>query len=208
MGEIFTAPILRLAAGGAGIAHFNGKTIFMYMTAPGDMVRGQVTAEHAQWARGELRKITEPSPHRVDPVCPLYGSCGGCSLQHLSYEAQIDAKAGILREAFKRIGGIGDLPELTIVRSPSYEYRNRVQMHCLPERSVLPRSAGAVLGFKGRKSDGIVPVSDCPVADPGIRAALGGDTAPAKGIRLPPDRKRFTLYSRFDTFLQEGQVSR
>jgi 23S rRNA (uracil1939-C5)-methyltransferase len=180
----------------------------MYMTAPGDMVRGQVTVEHAGWARGELREIAEPSPHRVDPVCPLYGSCGGCSLQHLSYEAQIDVKAGILREAFKRIGGIGDLPELTIARSPPYEYRNRVQLHCLPEVPALSRPAGAVLGFKGRKSGRIVPASDCPVADPGIRSALGGNAALERGIRLPPDRKRFTLYSRFDTFLQEGQVSR
>ncbi|MDR3144670.1 MAG: class I SAM-dependent RNA methyltransferase, partial [Treponema sp.] len=93
---IFTAPVQRIAAGGAGIAFVQGKAVFIPMTAPGDLVRGRITGEHRTWARGEVVEIAEPSPHRRAPVCPHYGICGGCSLQHLSYEAQLREKEAIV----------------------------------------------------------------------------------------------------------------
>jgi 23S rRNA (uracil1939-C5)-methyltransferase len=181
------------------------------MTAPGDTVNGRITREHHGWDEGELLEIAEASPQRAVPVCSLYGSCGGCSLQHLSYEAQITEKSAILRDAMTRIGGYSVLPELGVRRSPPFEYRNRVQLHCIPRHT----PGDTVFGFKGRRSAEIVPAADCPVADPAIRLVLrenagSGTAAGREKCRLasPPGKSRFTLYGRGDLLLQEGGESR
>jgi 23S rRNA (uracil1939-C5)-methyltransferase len=193
MAEIVIARVEALAAGGDGMALCGGMRVFTGMTAPGDLVRCRISEKHRGWARGELLEVIEPSPLRAAPACPLYGLCGGCSLQHLSYDAQGAEKKRILQESFRRIGGF-EAPEPETVPSPPWEYRNRIQLH---------RAAGGRLGFKARRSDVIVPVEDCPVADPGIRAALKGKTL------LPPAGKdRFCVYSRGDSLLREGGQSR
>jgi 23S rRNA (uracil1939-C5)-methyltransferase len=198
MGEIFTARIERIASGGAGILTLRGKRIFMDFTAPGDTVTGRITGEDRRWAQAELVELAEASPLRTTPPCPLYGTCGGCSLQHLNYAAQVAEKALILRDAFTRLGGI-PLPDssqpdskLPFVPSPPWEYRNRIQLH---------RTDKAAVGFKARKSDAIIPVRDCPVADPGLRAVLQ-----EAAVLPPPNQDRFTLYSRGDTLVSEGSL--
>jgi len=194
-GEIFTARVERIAAGGAGIARLNGKSIFIELTAPGDLVCFHIRNDHKNWAEGELVEITEPSSLRTVPVCHLYGRCGGCCLQHLCYEAQIEAKTEILRNAFTRIGKFTP-PRITARGSVPFEYRNRVHFHCLYSDENLSKPS---LGFKERKSSRLVVLEDCPVADGGIRKALKAGT-----INAPPGRKRFTVYSRLNTFLSEG----
>ncbi|GHV28197.1 23S rRNA (uracil-5-)-methyltransferase RumA [Spirochaetia bacterium] len=190
MGELVSGPVEHLAAGGAGILTFQGKRIFMDGVAPGDTVTGRITVENRRWARAELVEVVEASPLRTHPPCPFYGSCGGCSLQHLTYEAQIAEKALILRDAFTRLGGINLPGDISFVPSPPWEYRNRIQLH----------GRGPV-GFKARKSDEIIPINDCPVSDPGIRAVIQEAAA-----LPPPGRDRFTLYSRLDTLVSEGII--
>ena len=189
-GEIYTAPVERIAAGGAGITRPGGKSVFVPLTAPGDVVRCRIEKDHSLWAEGELLEILEPSPCRTDPVCSLYGRCGGCSLQHLNYEAQIEAKTGILRDAFTRIGRINP-PEIRLRRSLPFEYRNRVQFHFSVHGP----------GFRERKSSALAILEDCPVADKGIRKALKEGT-------LKSPQERFTVYSRGATFLAEGGLER
>ena len=199
IGEIFTAPVERLASGGAGVLHYQGQTIFMDHAAPGDTVVGRVRENHGNWARAELVEITEASPSRVAPACPAYGRCGGCSLQHLAYEAQAREKSAILRENLARIGGITDPPEIAAHSSPAFEYRNRLQFH-----RIRGQGAGApALGLKGRGAGEAVPLEDCPIADPAIRRALRDRT-----LIPPPDKERFTVYAQGETFLWEGGVSR
>jgi 23S rRNA (uracil1939-C5)-methyltransferase len=221
LGEFFTASVNRIAAGGAGVLSLEGRNLFMDLTAPGDTVRGRVTEEHKNWAKAELVEILEPSPLRETPACPLYGKCGGCSLQHLSYEAQLAEKAAIIKDAFLRIGGFSVPPELRIRRSQPFEYRNRAQFHCPPplygapvfkNRRGIPAGEGRTKaqnqapggpGFMARKSGELIPLPDCPAADPGIRRAL------LEGIlRPPPGRDRFAVYSRNETFLCQGGAAR
>jgi len=204
-GEIFTAGVEGIAAGGAGIARLDGRIIFLEMTAPGDRVCFSIKKEHKNWAEGELLEIMEASTSREDPVCPLYGRCGGCTLQHLNYEAQIEAKTAILCDSFRRIGGLtpSETPalkasEIRVSRSEPFEYRNRVQFHRIDERRV---------GFRERKSHRLVALDDCPIAESNIRKAL----KEAKLIS-PLNRDRFTVFSRGNTFLSErgeqrGKVS-
>jgi 23S rRNA (uracil1939-C5)-methyltransferase len=222
--QFFTAPVERIAAGGDGIVRYRGRSFFMSFTAPGDRVVGRLTGEGD---RAELVGLEEASPHRTAPVCPLYGSCGGCSLQHLSYESQLAEKARILKESLRRTGKLESLPELRIVPSPPYEYRNRFEFHRVPpgnsnfesrrrrlqnpprrninpnsESSGAKRRRGQTVGLKGRKSGVIVPVPDCPVADPAVRRALG------EGLVPPPEKDRFTVYGRGDLLLYEGGTRR
>ena len=200
-GEIFTGQVERIAAGGAGITHLSGKSVFIELTAPGDTIRFSIEKEHKTWAKGELLQILEPSPFRTTPLCPLYGRCGGCSLQHLSYEAQLEAKTAILYDAFTRIGGFNPretpLTAIQARASAPYEYRNRVQFHSISCDTSPSRTH---LGFKERKSSRLVVLDDCPVADPGIRKALKEGTIPPSG------KERFTVYSRGTTFLSMGGV--
>jgi len=199
-GEIFNARVERIAAGGAGIARLNGKSIFIELTAPGDFVRGRIKKDNKTWAEAEILSVLEPSPLRVEPVCALYGACGGCSLQHMGYDAQIDAKTAILRDAFIRIGSINP-PEIRIRRSAPFEYRNRVRFHC--ENSGKTRVKPHI-GFKERKSSRLVAVEDCPIAESGIRKALKEGKIPPSVLRQPPDKDSFTVFSSGDTFLCEG----
>jgi 23S rRNA (uracil1939-C5)-methyltransferase len=192
MGEMVSGPVEHLAAGGAGILTVQGKRIFMDGAAPGDVVTGRITVENRRWSRALLVELVEASPLRTTPPCPLYGSCGGCSLQHLTYEAQIAEKTRMLRDAFTRLGGISLPGEVPFVPSPFWEYRNRIQLH---------RAKGAGMGFKARKSDEIIPLRDCPAADPALRAVLQEAAA-----LPPPGQDRFTLYGRGDTLVSEGSI--
>jgi 23S rRNA (uracil1939-C5)-methyltransferase len=193
IGELFGAPVEGIASGGAGVLSLRGKRVFMDLAVPGDLVAGRIIRESPNWAQAELLAVESPSPLRVEPRCPLFGTCGGCSLQCLAYEAQVAEKTRILRDAFVRLGRV-PLPEETpLLPSPPWEYRNRVQLH--------RNSRGGAPGFKARRSGAVVPASDCPVADPGIRAALGEIAA------LPgPASDRFTLYARKGVLLSDGLI--
>jgi 23S rRNA (uracil1939-C5)-methyltransferase len=187
--EIFDALIERIAAGGAGITVHEGKRVFVEFAAPGDLVRCQIKKDHKTWAEAEILEMLEPSPKRVEPACPLYCRCGGCALQHLNYEAQIEAKTAILMETFSRIGSI-DLDNIRLRKAAPFEYRNRMRFH---------KTADNRPGFKERKSSRLVVIEDCPVADDGIRKALREGR-----ILPPPGKESFAVFSSQKTFLNDG----
>ena len=189
-----------IAAGGAGFARTGGKSLFVEGSVPGETVVCRVTEEHHSWLQAELLDVVEASADRVQPACGLYGMCGGCNLQHLGYPAQLTAKTLILKDAFARIGGI-DPPEPLVFPSAPWEYRNRMQFH------TIRHSDGPLWGLKTRKSADIVPVSDCPIADPAIRGLLRGEKEQTKSL-TPPEKDRFTVYARRGLLLSEGGMRR
>jgi 23S rRNA (uracil1939-C5)-methyltransferase len=182
LGTLFTARIEGLVAGGAGLARYEGGCVFVEDTCPGDRIVGCIREEHRGWARADALEITEASAARTRPVCPFYGECGGCSLQHVAYETQLGEKKRILGDAFTRIGGLAAAPEIAVRYAAPFAYRNRVQVHQRPDKR---------LGFKARRSDAIIEVTDCPVADPLIQRALAGQC-----LTPPPHKGRFTVYGR------------
>ncbi|MDR1127608.1 MAG: methyltransferase [Treponema sp.] len=200
IGDVFTAKTESIASTGAGVLSKMGQKVFADGAVPGDVVRARITKEQRSWAVAEVIDIVEPSPKRRAPLCPLFGICGGCSLQHLAYDAQIEAKAAILKDTFIHIGGLSELPELIIRYNEKNEfgYRNRVRFHV---------DRWGQIGFKAKKSEEIVPLYQtnppkiriCPVADAGINAFLKGS---------PSLKKETTVYSFKDTFLIEGEKSR
>jgi 23S rRNA (uracil1939-C5)-methyltransferase len=124
--------ILRLAAGGDGVGQLpDGRTVFVPRTAPGDLVELSGIREHTRFARARLGRILEPSPHRVEPRCPHYvrDDCGGCQLQHLNYEAQLESRRSFVGDAIRRLGK-RDVPDPPIVSTERiYEYRTKLTLH-------------------------------------------------------------------------------
>jgi 23S rRNA (uracil1939-C5)-methyltransferase len=191
----FKVQIEKIATGGAGIARLEGKTVFVEGCLPDEVVMCRAEREHRSWLQAELLDIIEASGERVQPECGLYGKCGGCNFQHLSYKSQLAAKTTILKDAFTRIGGF-DPPQPLVFPSQPWEYRNRMQFHAV--RGKEPR-----WGLKARKGSQLLPVPDCPIADPGIRDVLKGDGKMMQMLMLP-EKDRFTVYSRDGLFLSEG----
>lgn len=104
--------------------------------------------------------MLEPSPERTEPACRHFGACGGCQLQHLSREAELQAKTGFLRDCLRRIAGIRWDREIAIESGPEYGWRSRVALHVSAERRAGFFRAG------GRE---IVAIEDCPVLVPTLR---------------------------------------
>jgi len=194
-----------IVAGGAGLAKIDGKSVLIEGTAPSEIVVCRVFGERRSWAQAELLEIVEASPERAQPACGFYGACGGCNLQHLSYPAQLAAKTAILKDALARIGGVA-APEPDVVPSEPWEYRNWMQFHAI--RRFDKSRPDAFFGLKARKSAEVIPVADCPIADPGIRALLRGGGAQAKALLVSPGKDRATIYSRDGLLLSEAGTSR
>jgi 23S rRNA (uracil1939-C5)-methyltransferase len=176
--------------------------VFIDGGIPGETVFCRIAEERHSWSRAELIEVINAAPERVQPKCGYYGVCGGCNFQHLNYPAQCNAKTAILCDAFTRIGGIVP-PQPQLNLSEPWEYRNRMQFHILRNDN---KKQSAPWGLKARKSADIVPVTDCPIADPGIRELLQNRTG--KTLPIPPEKDRFTVYSRGGLLLNEGGISR
>jgi len=122
-----TVTITGIAAGGAGVGRLaDGRVAFIHGTAPGDRVEARITSVRKRWTRAEVVRMIEAAPGRREPPCPLFGRCGGCTLQHLNCDDQLRAKREIVVQALRRIGHIdGDVPAV-VAAANEFEYRNRV----------------------------------------------------------------------------------
>ncbi len=150
-----------IAAGGDGVGRVDGLVVFAPRTAPGDRVRATIE-RGKRFARATHTEILKPSPDRVAPACPHYegDACGGCQLQHLSDEAQREAKAGMIRDAFARIAKRpADAPEVRHGRSP-WRYRAKLTL-------ALRRGPGGWTAGLHRFDDPseVFALDDCPITD-------------------------------------------
>ena len=126
--QVLTLRVERLSSDGSGVAHSpDGETVFIPGAAPGDEARVCIVKDCKRYAFGILDEVLTPSPDRIPVDCAVAGPCGGCSLRHLDYAAELRAKQENVADAFARIGGL-DVPVLPIVGSPEVNrYRNKVQ---------------------------------------------------------------------------------
>jgi len=127
-GQNVDVTIRGIGSGGSGIGDLpDGRVVFVPRTVAGDRVRIRIEKSKPRWAVGSLVRLIDAGPDRVDAVCPLYEKCGGCQLQHLSYDRQLEAKARFVSDALGRIGGFDAVEVPQVVGSPqTVEYRNRV----------------------------------------------------------------------------------
>jgi 23S rRNA (uracil1939-C5)-methyltransferase len=121
--------IEKLAFGGAGFGHLDGKACFVPFTAPGDRARVKTKTEKRSYLECDLVELIAPSPVRVTPPCPVFGNCGGCNWQHISYDEQLRAKAEIFAEILWRSARVEREKIEHIIPCPDpYGYRSRVQL--------------------------------------------------------------------------------
>ncbi len=156
-----TLTITDLSVDGRGVGHLadGGKAIFVPDALPGETVHVQLTESRKRYSLGQVKERLLTSPDRVTPPCPLYGVCGGCNLQHLSYEGQLLAKRQQVVSALQRIGGIADAQEITApcLASPeTFAYRNHAQFMV----------NGAAFGFFAARSHNVVDGDTCLIQDP------------------------------------------
>lgn len=163
--EIVEVTIERILPGGAGLAHAEGRTLLVALAAPGDRVRVRVERVQGRVAFASIAEIIEPSPARVEPLCPYFGLCGGCDFQQLSYEAQLNSKVGIIRDCLRRIAQIDFTREISITASPNaWHYRSRAQWQHDSQRKRL--------GYFERASHRVCDVAACPVLVPELETTL------------------------------------
>ncbi len=152
--QFLTVKIERLVPDGYGLGFADGLTVFVPLTAAGDLVKAKIDRQKGTVAFATLVEILEPSADRIVPLCQYFGRCGGCDFQQMNYEAQLKAKAGIIKDALRRIGKI-DWPEkIEIVPSPSeWNYRTRVNW----------KRDKSNLGYFERSSHRVIDVETCPI---------------------------------------------
>ena len=102
-GEIREIAISGLGHSGEGVGRIEGFTVFVEGGLPGETVRCRVGVVKKQYAKGSLLEVLQQAPERVQPPCPVYAACGGCQLQHLSYEGQLTEKRAQVQAALQRI---------------------------------------------------------------------------------------------------------
>ena len=166
--QILTLRIERLSSDGSGVAHSaDGEAVFVPGTAPGDEARVRIVKDCGRYAFGILDELLTPSPDRIPVDCPVADPCGGCSLRHLDYAAELRAKQESVLDAFRRIGGL-EVPVLDILPSPEVDrYRNKVQFPVGVDKNGAP-----CIGFYAGRTHRIVPCPDCKL-QPGVLNEIG-----------------------------------
>ena len=164
--QTFDVQLEKLTYGGEAMGRLpDGRAVFVPFVLPGELARVRLVEEKRNFARAELLEVLEPSPQRITPKCKHFGVCGGCHYQHMPYEAQLEAKAEIVRDQLQRIGKIKDPPVWPTVACPNpYYYRNHIQFHL---------SEAGNLGFirnETRPGPPVLEITECHLPEPLINS--------------------------------------
>ena len=150
---------------GEGIAHIDGYALFIKDAIPGDVVRVKVIKAKKNYGYGRLIKIVKPSKDRVQPVCPVARQCGGCQIQHLSYDAQLAYKESKIKNCLVRLGKfpkeqIDKIMEPLMGMEEPYHYRNKAQFPVGRNKD-----GERVTGFYASRTHSIIPATHCAIQD-------------------------------------------
>ncbi len=144
---------------GRGVAHVDGKAMFIEGALPGERVQVITLKDRPSYTVARVARILKASAARVTPRCPHFGVCGGCTLQHAHPALQIAAKQRALEDALARIGRVAPDVMLPPIEGPAWGYRYRAR---LSVRHV-PKKGGVLVGFHERKSSFVADMSECHV---------------------------------------------
>lgn len=159
--DLFSLTITDMGVGGEGIGKYEGMTFFVKDALIGDVIVARATKVKKNYGYARVEEITTPSPHRVEPECPLHRSCGGCQIQALSYDEQLAFKEQKVRNNLLRLGGFTaeevDAVMLPIVgMEQPYRYRNKAQFPVGTDKE-----GHVIAGFYAARTHSIIPVADC-----------------------------------------------
>ena len=135
---------------GRGIAHIDGKIVFIKNALPNEIVDIEIIKSSKKFDEAEIKKIIKESSNRIKSICPYYEECGGCDLLHLSYEEQLKYKEQKVQEIMERYAGLGNKVKSIIKSDKELNYRNKVTL-----------KSNGKLGYYKKKSNDIVNIEYC-----------------------------------------------
>jgi len=153
---------------GRGVARRDGKAVFVEGALPGEIVTASVYRKKPNYEVATLGKVLQPSAMRVEPQCPHFGSCGGCSLQHLDARAQVAVKQRVLEDSLWHIGRVRPDQMLPAIHGPAWGYRHRARFTVRH----VPKKGGALVGFHEKKSSYVADMDSCEVMPPRMSALI------------------------------------
>jgi 23S rRNA (uracil1939-C5)-methyltransferase len=170
-GDLLTVDVTDLAFGGEGVARAGGYVVFVPGGVPGDRLDVRLGDVRPRFARGRIERVVTPSGLRTEPPCPYFGRCGGCRLQHVRYEAQLEFKQQQVADCLSRLGGLGPaeaVPLAPIIGAPEvYGYRNKMEF------TFGEAAGGPVLGLhEAERYDVILDIERCLLQSDVMNAVL------------------------------------
>jgi 23S rRNA (uracil1939-C5)-methyltransferase len=161
---LFKADIESLSHEGRGISHIDGKTVFIDNALPSEEVEFNYISTRAKFSEGVAENIITASERRIEPGCEYFGYCGGCSLQHMSAEAQLEHKQSVLLEQFTHLGNVKPKSVLPPLKGPTFGYRYKAR---LGVKYVIKKER-VLVGFREKRSPFIADINHCEVLHPSI----------------------------------------
>ncbi len=191
LGDRCSLTITDVAFGGEGVGRIGDFVVFVPFVALGESVEVEITEVKKRFARARLLKVVQPSPHRVTPLCPYFGDCGGCQYQHIDYPAQLQLKHKQICDLFERIGGFAPSVVAPMIPCPQpYGYRNRLMIRSQWDKF----KQGLNIGFIRADNRLVVDIEECKIAEPAINDQIRHIRAhpPPKGgikvvLRIAPE---------------------
>ncbi|MCX5839181.1 MAG: class I SAM-dependent RNA methyltransferase [Deltaproteobacteria bacterium] len=187
VGDRVRISIEDVAFGGDGVAKVSDLVLFVPFTVDGDEAEVEITGIRKRYARGRLVRIIAPSRHRVPPACADYTGCGGCRMQHIAYDHQLEIKRRQVEEAFKRIAGIPHPPVAAVIPSPRpFGWRGKAEFHLAGGRAGPRRT-----GLMALASHELIEVERCGIVEESINRKYWAfrDGLRSGEIRVPGERQ-------------------
>ena len=166
--EPFEMDIQDLSHDGRGVGAHNEKTVFVHGALPGERVQLRLTDRKRHFDEAETLEVLEPSPHRVEPRCPHFGQCGGCSLQHLDPGQQILSKQNTLEQNLSRIGKVSPAEFWDPMVGPQWSYRRKARLSA----RYVHKKERVLVGFRERYGRFVADMQECHVLDDRIARHL------------------------------------
>ena len=167
VGDLIEVIAKRLGINGEGVAYYKRKTVFVTGALPNETVKARVTKVEPTLVEAVAVSIDTASPFRKKPDCPVYETCGGCQLQHMTYAGQLSAKEEIVREAFARYAEKVDVKIRPMAgMNHPWAYRNKAQLQ------VGMQGKSVALGLYDARSHKLVDISGCPIQNPEVNRIM------------------------------------
>lgn len=162
--DTFEAEVSALSHDGRGIARVSGKAVFVAGVLPGERARLRTMRRHRQYDEAALVELLDRAPDRVEPRCPHFGTCGGCTLQHLAPSAQLAAKQRVLADNFERIGNLKPRRWLEPVTGSEWGYRRKGRLSV----KWVEKKSRVLVGFRERDPRYVADLSVCHTLVPEV----------------------------------------
>lgn len=184
-GDRIIVTIKRLGINGEGVGYYRRKAVFIEGALPEEVVKAVVRKVESKFINAEITEIEKRSPYRIDAPCPVFGICGGCQIQHLSYEGQLKAKEELIREAFDRYAGLGDvrIKPMLGMEHP-WDYRNKAQLQ------LGQLEEGIIAGLYSAGSHELIDITGCPIQHPEVNKAVDRVRNVLQELHIPVYKER------------------